>query len=123
MLLQVISQDRKAAIKQQEELNLEYQRQKILMGRAAYSQWIKLRKEKDKLLLKQRCRGNSETQYSHYYHESHVLNACYRTSMIGSPENQKIFQQAYENWKAQKDLEQELAQLASSDSSLEPKSN
>ena len=38
-------------------------------------------------------------------------------------ENHKKSQQAYENWKAQKDLEQELAQLASSDSSLEPKSN
>ena len=70
MLLQVIPQARKAAIKQQEELNLERQQQKILMGRAAYSQWIKLRKEKDKLLLKQRCRENGEAQYSHYYHET-----------------------------------------------------
>ena len=53
-----VTQARKAAIKKQEELKLEQQRQKILMGKAAYSQWIKLQKEKDKLLLKQRQREN-----------------------------------------------------------------
>lgn len=123
--VQFNTQARRAAIKQQEELKLEQQRQKILMGKAAYSQWIKLQKEKDKLLLKQRRRENGEN-YSHIMVSHAFIAEQARLDHQQHLENQKKVQEVFENWKAQKDLEQRLAQQAS-DNSVElrtdPKSN
>lgn len=113
-------QARREAIKQQEQLRLEHQRQKIMMGKAAYSQWIKLQKEKDKLLLKQRQRENGE----HVIMMAFKMNRTVVTEQAWLDhqqriENQKKVQEAYENWKAQKDLEQQLAQQTNNDL-LEP---
>ena len=54
----VCLQARKKALRQQEEILIEQQKQKLLMGKAAYAQWTKTQKEKDILLLKQKQREN-----------------------------------------------------------------
>ena len=111
----VLPQARKAAIKQQEELKLEHQRQKILLGKAAYSQWIKAQKEKDILLLKQRRRDNGKnlnTHCSDYTTTARVTTEQARLDYQQHLENKRKVQEAYENWKTQKDLEQRLSQLA-----------
>lgn len=110
-------QAKRAAIQQQEKLNIEQQRQKILMGKAAYSQWIKLQREKDKLLLKQRQREHGENYKQSFHYEGHLVIAEQaQLDHQQQLENQKKVQEAFENWKIQKDLERQLAQQESNDS-------
>jgi len=93
------------------------------MGKVAYSQWIKLQKEKDKLLLKQKQREEGECYSSNGVHDNQPLLEQAKLDQQQCLENQKKVQEAYENWKTQKNLEWQLTQQVGNNSMESVKSN
>jgi len=121
----VCLQARKRAFRQQQEILIEQQKQKLLMGKAAYAQWMKTQREKDILLSKQKQRENGAV---------YLCQSCAAPSHMPATEqrilqeqqrreDQRKSEESYDNWKRQKDLEQKLMIASSIPAEAHPKCN